>query len=108
IASIVAPPVRIAVPAAAQELMAPAFAGITGAIPPAAPVHSGVAVSSAIPLPAGPSPSALLLAVWIAGMALFLLPVVMGLWQVRSLRRAALPWRHGQSVAERLALDGGI
>jgi TonB family protein len=41
-------------------------------------------------------------------MALFLLPVVMGLWQVRSLRRTALPWRHGQSVAERLALDAGI
>jgi uncharacterized protein (TIGR03435 family) len=32
----------------------------------------------------------------------------MGLSQVRSLRRSALPWLHGQSVVERLALDAGI
>ena len=54
------------------------------------------------------SPSALLLAGWFAGVALFLLPMVVGLWQVRSLRRSALPWPHGQSVAERLARDAGI
>jgi TonB family protein len=29
--------------------------------------------------------------------------VALGLWQVRSLRRSALPWRHGQSVVESLA-----
>jgi TonB family protein len=41
-------------------------------------------------------------------MALFLVPVVAGLWQMRRLRRAALPWPEGQAAAERLALDAGI
>jgi hypothetical protein len=41
-------------------------------------------------------------------MALFLLPVAMGLWQVRSLRRSALPWRHGQPIVDELALEAGI
>ena len=50
----------------------------------------------------------LLLAGWAAGGVLFLLPVVIGLWQIRSLRRAALPWRRGQSVVEPLSLDAGI
>jgi uncharacterized protein (TIGR03435 family) len=49
-----------------------------------------------------------LLTGWIAGTAIFLLPVVTGLWQVRSLFRSALPWRHGQLIVERLALDPGI
>lgn len=52
--------------------------------------------------------SDLLLAGWGAGVALFLLPMVAGLWQIRSLRRSGLPWRRGQSVAEPLALDAGI
>jgi TonB family protein len=108
IASIVTPPVRIAVPAAAPERIAPAFAASTAPIPPVAPAHTCVGVASPAPRSAGPSPSALLLTGWIVGTALFLLPVVIGLWQVRSLRRSAAPWRHGQSVVERLALEAGI
>jgi len=108
IASIVTPPVRIAVPAAAQERFVPAFAAAAGAIPSVAPAHAGVGVTSVVPRSAGLSLSALLLTGWIAGTALFLLPVVMGLWQVRSLRRSALPWQHGQPVVERLALQAGI
>jgi TonB family protein len=30
------------------------------------------------------------------------------LWQVRCLRRSAMPWRHGQSVAEGLADEAGV
>jgi TonB family protein len=41
-------------------------------------------------------------------MAIFLLPVATGLWQVRRLRRSAQPWRHGQAAADRLALEAGI
>lgn len=52
--------------------------------------------------------SNLLLVSWGAGVALFLLPVVVGLWQIRSLRRSGLPWRHGQLLVEALALDVGI
>ena len=91
IASIVTPPVRIAVPAAAQERIVPTFAGAIDAIPSVAPVHAIAGVPFAVPRPAGLSLSALLLTGWIAGAALFLLPVVIGLWQVRSLRRSALP-----------------
>jgi beta-lactamase regulating signal transducer with metallopeptidase domain len=49
-----------------------------------------------------------LLAGWASGTALFLLPVAVGLWQIRSLRRSGLPWRHGQAAAKALALDAGI
>ena len=34
--------------------------------------------------------------------------MVIGLWQIRSLRRSGLPWRRGQSVVEPLALEAGI
>src|SRR5580700_5096737 len=89
IASIVTPPVRIEVPAAARVV--PAFAGAKGVGSPVAPAHASVGAISVVPRSAALSPSALLLMAWIAGTALFLLPVVMGLWQVRSLRRSGLP-----------------
>ncbi|MGO9256928.1 MAG: M56 family metallopeptidase [Bryobacteraceae bacterium] len=108
VASIVAPPVLIAVPALAGQRIVPAFAGTTGAIPPVAPAPASLGVASVVPGSAGLSPYFLLLAGWIAGTALFLLPVGMGLWLVRWLRRSALPWRHGQSVVESLAHDAGI
>jgi TonB family protein len=104
-AAIVAPPLRVAVSAAAQERVT--FAGVTEAIPPVVPEHASVGVTF-VSRPWKLSTSALLLTGWIAGMALFLLPVVMGLRQVRSLRRSALPWRHGQLAIDRLALDAGI
>ena len=47
--------------------------------------------------------STMLLMGWIAGVALFQLPVVIGLWQVRSMRRSGLPWRQGQLVADGLS-----
>jgi TonB family protein len=109
IASIVAPSVRIAVPGAAQDrIVSPLLAGAREAIPPVAPARPIVGVTTVVPRSAGLSLSGLLLTGWIAGTALFLVPVVTGLWEVRWLRRSALPWPHGQSVVERLALDAGI
>jgi TonB family protein len=104
-ASVVAPPVRIALPAVAQERVVPGSAVATRAIPVVARAHPGV---GAVPESAGVSTSALLLAGWLAGTALFLLPVVIGLWQIRWLRRSALPWLQGRSVVDKLALDAGI
>jgi bla regulator protein blaR1 len=52
--------------------------------------------------------SNLLLGVWGTGVVIFLLPVVVGLWQISGLRRSALPWRYGQSLVEPLALDAGV
>jgi TonB family protein len=107
IASLVAPPVRIALPAA-EERTGQGFSGPVALDLPAAPAQLSAGSASPVPPPAGLSPSTLWLAGWIAGTVLFLLPVVMGLWQVRRLRRAALPWEKGHGAAERLALEAGI
>lgn len=45
---------------------------------------------------------------WIAGAVLFLVPVGVGLRQVRRLRRSGLPWAGGQSAADGVALDLGM
>jgi bla regulator protein blaR1 len=45
----------------------------------------------------------LLFVAWAIGAAIFLAPVILGLWQVRSLRRTALPWSYGNSLAATLA-----
>jgi len=49
-----------------------------------------------------------LLAGWIAGGAIFLLPLVTGLWQIRLVRQSGLPWPHGQSLAEAVAREDGM
>jgi TonB family protein len=108
LAAVFAPPVRIAVTPAAHDRTLPDFAGATKAIPSAAAIPNGTAVKPAIRASQGLSPSAVLFMLWAAGTLLFLLPVMMGLWQVGALRRSALPWRHGQSLAENLARDAGI
>jgi TonB family protein len=107
IASLVAPPVRISVAAAAPQQMA-ALAPAVAIAPASGPVRPSTGVAPGAPRSGGLPLSAVLLTVWIAGMALSLLPVAMGLWQVRSMRRTALPWRQGQPLAARLALDAGV
>lgn len=54
------------------------------------------------------SPRAFLVGAWALGATLFMLPVAVGLWQVRSLRRSGLPWRYGQAVVDRLARDANV
>lgn len=93
IVSMVAPPIRIAVPTAPQPPLRR-----TGVLPIDTRVHRTVPYADP-----GPSGSDLVLMGWASGTMLFLLPVVTGLWQVRSLRRSALPWLHGESVVGRLA-----
>ena len=58
--------------------------------------------------PALASLPALLVTLWIAGAAMFVLPIAAGLWQIRTIRRSGLPWRHGRPVVDPLALDAGI
>lgn len=106
-ASVIAPPVRIALVDMAPERTANTLPSAKIAIPHNA-LQAGGPVLPAAPGPARPSPAILLLAAWIAGATLFLLPVAIGLWQVRSLRQSAAPWPQGQSMAEKLALDAGI
>jgi uncharacterized protein (TIGR03435 family) len=51
---------------------------------------------------------ALLTSGWAGGTLLFFLPMIGGLVHMRRLRRFALPWRHGQAVAQQIALDARI
>jgi uncharacterized protein (TIGR03435 family) len=107
--SLVMPPLHIGLPVRVTSQTAlPEFG--TG-------VHSKLSVATSgdcsrvttvIPQVSKFSLSNLLLVGWAVGAALFLLPVVIGLWQIRSLRRTGLPWRRGQSVVEALALDAGM
>jgi TonB family protein len=103
--SIWAPPFRIAVRDTAPQQTAAAPQ------PTAAPVLSA-GPSGSISTPAGlrneASTATLLLAGWMMGTAIFLLPLATGLWQVRCVRRSALPWRQGQLDAQQLAVDSGI
>src|SRR5215472_5640339 len=109
IASILIKPVRIALPASGQEWTPPSlFPAPMGADQPGAALDGSVAVASATQLWRVLSPSAVLLAVWIAGTAFFLLRMIFGLQQVRALRQFSLPWRDGQSIVNQLALDAGI
>ncbi len=104
IVSLVAPPLRVFV----HERVAPA--PVTGAAMnlPIETTRTNVGATPESPRSNGLSLAALLFTAWMAAMALFLLPVAMGLWQVRTLRRAALPWRRGQPVVDTLALEAGI
>jgi beta-lactamase regulating signal transducer with metallopeptidase domain len=54
------------------------------------------------------SPVALLRIVWLAGVALFLLPIAAMAWQLRGLRRTGLPWVEGDALAGRLARAAAI
>jgi uncharacterized protein (TIGR03435 family) len=107
--SLVAPPVGIAVPVPAREPSVPApLPRAIEAVPPIAPPAAGVRVSPAVRPSSQLSPSAPWIAGWIAGAAISLLPMLLGLRGIRSLRRSGLPWRHGQSVLDALAPDAGI
>jgi uncharacterized protein (TIGR03435 family) len=109
IASTLIAPVRIALPASTQEWAPPSlFPAPTDAAQTAVSVAGNGVVAPATPRWRGLSPSDVLLAVWIAGAAFFLLRMILGLQQVRALRRFGLPWRGGQSVVDRLAPDAGI
>ena len=109
IVSVVMPPLHVGVPAGVQSQTtllqfgpgadakpSITMAGVGSHLTPVTPQVSKLLLSN------------LLLTGWAVGTALFLLPVVIGLWQIRSLRRTGLPWRRGQSVVETLALDAGI
>jgi uncharacterized protein (TIGR03435 family) len=109
VVSLIAPPIQVPLRIAARNgaalapfLPIPDASASSGALVATAPETPGAARAWNLSL------SDVLLAAWIAGAALFLLPVVVGLWQLRSLRRSALPWPHGQRVIERLAPSAGI
>ncbi len=109
IASILITPVRIALPASTREWAPPSFFPEPVNISQTtASAGRSVAGATATSEWKGLSLSAVLFAVWLAGAAFFLLRIIVGLQQVRTLRRFGMPWRVGQSVVDQLALDAGI
>ena len=109
IASFVTPPVHVAMPVAVagRAALPPVFDAIE-AFPSVATAADAAGVKPATPQAFRFSLSVLLLAGWIIGTAVFLLPVLTGLWQIRSLRRSGLPWLDEPWITETLALDAGI
>ncbi|HEY1754275.1 MAG TPA: TonB family protein [Bryobacteraceae bacterium] len=104
IAAIFAPPIRIAVWAAPPERVA----STAGEMIPAVLAEQASIEARPASRSWRPSLSTLLLSGWIAGVALFLLPVLIGLRQIRRWRRSARPWPLGQSEVDQLARDCGI
>ena len=109
VTSLIAPPVRIAVPVAVQkDAVLPPH---PGAIQSATPLMSPDALSAVTPAvlrSSRPSLAVLLITGWLAGIAFSLIPMIAGLWKIRLLRRWGLPWGDGQGIVDRLALDTGI
>ena len=105
IASMVAPPVRIVVADRAvatpersvdDMVQAPLAAGERSGRGRQAPPSSGISLS------------VLVMLLWVFGGAVSLLPMAMGWWRVRALRRSALPWLVGKPMVEALAIESGI
>jgi bla regulator protein BlaR1 len=109
ISSLVAPTVRVLVPAAVRDAIAPLdIMPIGETVSSRTSSAASATESSTTSASMWLSLSSLLLAVWATGVAALLLPVVVGLWQVRSLRRSGLPWLDGRARLEALAADAKI
>ncbi len=109
VASLVGPSLRVEIPIAAST-------GLVDPLPDA--VRDGTAIGSSHTLAADaaapatrstlPRVAALVTASWVTGVALFLLPLVAGVWQMRRVRRTAFPWRDAQTLVDRLARESGV
>jgi uncharacterized protein (TIGR03435 family) len=109
VASMVAPTVHVPVPTAVQTAIAPLDVTPANEVAPMA--ASATASAEATSNTAGsswPSIVTIVFAVWIAGVVVSLVPVVVGLWQVRTLRRSGLPWIDGRARVQALATDARI
>lgn len=103
-ASLLIPPLQVGMPVGVERPATLLPLGIAGSASSSA-TRAGPANRTAAPAAHVPqlSLSELLLMSWAAGVALFLLPVAAGLWQIRSLRRSGLPWKRGQLLVHALA-----
>jgi TonB family protein len=109
IASVLVPSVRIVpVPiTAGRTARSPTLPSLTQFTPAAGAVTAAQTKGAAIPS-SRISTSAMLLIAWATGSVLSLLPVLVGLWQVRALRRLGRPWQRAQSVVQQLASSATV
>jgi uncharacterized protein (TIGR03435 family) len=111
--SVLAPSLTIAVPirTPAPSVSMPALvtpADTTFSMPTVEPDGPATQESSHGQTLQTPSVGTILLAIWGLGAAAVLLPIVVGLWQVRSFRRAGLPWLRGRAFVGSLAPGGRL
>jgi uncharacterized protein (TIGR03435 family) len=93
----VAPPLRVPVPIGAPVgTVFPALSDAIGKTSISAPAIGRLGresqTSSNLSLPV------LLAIVWVAGALVSILPMIAGLWRIRSLRQSGVPWIGGQSI----------
>jgi uncharacterized protein (TIGR03435 family) len=109
IASVVSPSISVTVPIAMPEEAAfPSVEPMVDGGSPGASATAVVALLPAAPRSTWPSWPVVVAAFWVLGATLFLIPVIAGLSQVRSLRRSGLPWHQGGTIVESLAADAGV
>lgn len=93
IVSFFAKPVPISVPVAGADGIVLPLSDMIPAPPSGAKAAAGSGAARAESRLSLPPLSTTLPCGWLAGSIFFLIPVIRGLWQVRSLRRYSLPWR---------------
>jgi bla regulator protein blaR1 len=104
--SIVAPPIQVPLPGAPQQNNE--IGPLAAPIDPdsvATEARNNAALSSALPIAPRITLSGLFLLTWAIGAVICLVPLAIGLAEVRRLRRTALPWRRGQALAAHLATE---
>lgn len=110
VASVLVPPVHVEMRAAVANRVSaePGLAGGVAQIPPVRMTDEGAIRARALPESARVSLPDLLLTTWIAGVAIFLAPLAIGLWQIRLFRRSGSRWPRGQALAETIARAAGV
>ncbi len=102
IVSFVAKPVSIAIAVSKDDAVFLPLSGNNSAPSPAASAAFRTRAVSTEPGRSAPPLSEILLYAWFAGTAIFLIPVIAGLLQIRSLRKSGLPWSQGRTIVSGL------
>jgi uncharacterized protein (TIGR03435 family) len=107
----VVPPVTVTLPAAAAFREAASTEGdvaVQSSVDPDPARHVSPAIAETSGAEWQPTIPQVLVVLWLIGLAVFLLPVLAGFWQVRHLRRTAIPWAGGQDLLTSLASVRGV
>src|SRR5262245_64122 len=108
IASLFVPTVRVVVPIAVQHETARSSFGLVQTAPGNTTTDGTVHFSPSSTEEPTFSLTTWLFLIWLTGFILFILPVIAGLWQTRSLRRSAVQWPDSKSIFDHLSAEAGI
>ena len=109
-AGLVLPAVAVTVPAT-PTAQASRPQDVASAAPSTAAAGRSGASTAPLSRETAPVPSMTIVqvvtAIWLAGVALFLMPVVVGLWQLRRMHKSASAWTDGQVLVQTVARTHG-